>query len=678
MKDLPVAQTRTIAIVGHTGSGKTTLLDALLFKLGASDRLGSPAAGTSAADWNDEEKERKITIWSKPFTARYEARDGKPVNFVFIDTPGYADFVGQLTAATAVADAALVVIDAASGIQVGTTRAWRRLEALNLPRGIVITGLDKENVDFNAVLARIQDVWGRKCAPIEIPTRDRRRIIDIIEGQIPDEIANEAEQAISVLEEDAAEEDDALLEKYLGGEHLTHDELVAGLRVAVRRGHLVPVFEVEPLQGIGVSELLEELYHLFPSPLDREIKDADGRAVDPSPDAPLAAQVWRSVNDPYVGQLSFLRIFGGTLRADSELYNVNKGQKERIGFVHVVNGRKDISVTEAHAGDIVALPKLKFTQNGDTLCAPGASIRFAPIEYPRPVMSVAVAPKSAGDDDKISIGLQRVAEEDPTLRVERDKETKELILSGMGDIHLDIAVGRMKKRSNVEVVLSTPKVPYKETITAPAEGHYKHKKQTGGRGQYGEVYIRLTPMSPGETEWFEDALVGTNVPRNFVPAIQKGLLEGMSRGVLAGAPVVQTKVTIYDGSHHEVDSSEIAFKIAAARAFTDGMKNARPVLLEPIMNVRITVPDQYLGDVTGDLNHKRGRILNITAEAGLQVIEAEIPQAEMFKYSSELRSLTHGQGSFEAAFARYDTVPNHVAQKVIADAQKNKQAETEV
>ncbi|MCS6771554.1 MAG: elongation factor G [Kiritimatiellae bacterium] len=677
MKDVPVSQTRNIVFVGHTGSGKTTLIDALLFKLGASDRLGSPAAGTSAADWSDEEKERKITVWAKPFSVRYQAKDGKPVHFVFIDTPGYADFVGQQIAALAAADAALLVIDAASGIQVGTTRAWRRLEALGMPRGIVITGLDKENVDFKTTLSRIQDLWGRKCVPIELPTGDRHQIVDIIEGQIPSELKDDAEQAMSVLEEDAAEEDDALLEKYLGGEHLSHDELVGGLRVAIRRGHLVPVFEAEPLQGIGISELLEELYHLFPSPLEIERKDAEGRGIDPSPEAPLAAQVWRTVNDPYVGQMSFLRIFGGTLKSDSELFNVNKGQKERIGFVHVVNGKKDVSVTEAHAGDIVALPKLKVTQTGDTLTSPGQVFRLPSIEFPQPVMSVAVVPKTSGDDDKIGIGLQRIAEEDPTLKVERNMETKELILAGMGDIHLDIAVSRMKKRSNVDVTLSTPKVAYRETITARAEGHYKHKKQTGGRGQYGEVYIRLEPMAPGETEWFVDALVGTNVPRNFLPAIQKGLLEGMSRGVLAGAPVVNTKITIYDGSHHEVDSSEISFKIAAARAFTDGMLKAKPVLLEPIMNVKITVPDRYMGDVTGDLNHKRGRILNVSAEGGFQIIEAEIPQAEMFRYSAELRSLTRGEGSFEASFARYDVVPTHIAQKVIAEAQKNKQAEAE-
>lgn len=677
MKGIPVAQTRNIVIVGHTGSGKTTLLDAILYKLGANDRLGSPAAGTSAADWTEEEKERKITIWAKPFTAKYDAKDGKSVNFVFIDTPGYADFVGQLAAAVAVADAALVVVDVAAGIQVGTTRAWRQLEALGVPRGIVLTGLDKENVNFDSALAKVQELWGRRCVPIELPTADRKTIVDLIESPIPPELESRASEAKSLLEEDAAETDDALLEKYLGGEHLSHDELVSGLRNAVRLGKIVPVFEAEPLLGIGLTELLEELYHLFPSPLDTEVKDAEGRKVDPSPDAPMVARVWRTVNDPFVGQLSFLRIYGGTLRADTEILNANKGQKERIGFIHIVNGRKDVSVEEAHAGDIVALPKLKVTQTGDTLTAIGQTFRFPPIAFPQPVMSVAVTPKTSGDDDKIGVGLQRIAEEDPTLKVERNQETKELILSGMGDIHLDVAVSRMKRRSNVDVLLSTPKVPYRETITAPAEGHYKHKKQTGGRGQYGEVYIRLRPMQPGETEWFEDALVGTNVPRNFLPAIQKGLLEGMARGVLAGAPVVNTKVTIYDGSHHEVDSSEISFKIAAARAFTDGMLKAKPVLLEPIMNVKITIPDRYMGDVTGDLNHKRGRILNVTADSGFQIIEAEVPQAELFRYSAELRSLTRGEGTFEATFARYETVPSHIAQKVIAEAQKHKQAEAE-
>lgn len=677
MKDIAVGQTRNLVIVGHNNSGKTTLLDALLFKLGANDRLGSVAAGNSAADCNDEEKDRKITIWAKPFTVTYKARDGNAVNFVFVDTPGYADFYGQVSTAVGMADAALLVINAAAGIQVGTSRAWRLLESFNLPCGIVITGLDKENTDFEATLSAVQSAWGAKCVPLEFPTHNRKEIIDIIEGQIPDELSAAAASVKGTLEEDAAEEDDALLEKYLGGDHLTHDEMIAGLRIAVQRRHVIPVFEAEPLQGIGISELLEELYHLFPSPLDSAMRDQNGAVLDASAEAPLVAQVWRSVNDPFVGQLSFLRIYGGTLRSNAELYNSTKGQKERIGFVHVINGRKDIAVTEAHAGDIVALPKLKFTQTGDVLCSVGHQIQLAPLRFPQPVMSTAIAPRAAGDDDKIGAALQRIAEEDPTLRVERNAETKELILAGMGDIHIDVAIGRMKKRSNVEVVLSVPKVPYKETISSPSEGHYKHKKQSGGRGQYGEVYLRLSPIPPGEKEWFEDALVGTNVPRNFLPAIQKGLHEGMERGVLAGAPVVQTKVTLYDGSHHEVDSSEVAFKIAAARAFSEGMQKAKPILLEPIMNVRITVPDRYMGDVTGDLNHKRGRIVNMESDAGLQVIVAEIPQAELFRYSTELRSLTHGEGSFESVFSRYETVPPNVAQKIIAEAQKNRQAEAD-
>ena len=670
MKDIAISDTRNVVLVGHTGSGKTTLLDAILYKLGINDRLGQTSSGSSAADWTDEERERKISIWSKPFCASHKTHGGKKMNLVLMDTPGYADFYGSMVAATAVADAALVVVDAAAGIQVGTNRAWRRCEALGLPRGIVISGLDKENVNFEETLARIQEVWGKRCVPVELPTHDRRKIIDILEDQIPDELHDEAEQVRSTLEEDAVEEDDKFLEKYLSGEHLTPEELTAGLRVAVKRGHLVPVFEAEPLQGIGVEQLLEEIYRLFPSPLDREVKDAAGNTIDARPEAPFCAHVWRSVNDAFVGALTFLRIYGGTLKADSEIHNATKGQKERIGFVHLVNGKKTESISEAHAGDIVALAKLKITSTNDSLCAIGKNIKFEPIEFPHPVMTLAVTPKTAGDDDKIGIGLQRVAEEDPTLRVERNAETKELILAGMGDIHLETAVARMKKRSNVDVLLNTPKVPYRETITMKAEGHYKHKKQSGGRGQYGEVYIRLTPMANGEAEWFEDALVGTNVPRNFLPAIEKGLLEGMSRGSLAGYPVVNTRVTVYDGSHHEVDSSEIAFKIAGMRAFSEGMAKAKPVLLEPIMNLKITVPDRYMGDITGDLNHRRGRILGINNENGLQVIEADMPQSEAFRYSSELRSLTQGQGSFEATFSRYDIVPSNVAQKIIATSDR--------
>lgn len=675
MKDVAVADFRNIVLLGHTGAGKTTLLDAVLHRLGVTDRQGSTAAGTSFADWTDEEKDKKISTWAKPFQTAYAARNGRKYGLCFIDTPGYADFIGQMFAATTIADAALIVVDATSGIQVGTHRAWRRCEQLGLPRGIVITGLDKENASFENTLKQIQEIWGRKCVPIELPTHDRREIIDLIESEIPAELKEEAEKAKSVLEEDVAEEDDALLEKYLGGEHLTHDELVDGLRVAIKRCHVVPVFEVEPLQGIGIRDFLEEVAHLMPSPLDHEVRDLDGQVLDASPEAPFSAHVWRTVNDPYVGQMSFLRVYSGTIRSDSEFFNATKGQKERIGPLHVVNGRKDEVAEEAHAGEVIALPKLKFTAMNDSVCAVGRTTRFAPVEFPPPVMSLAVTPKTAGDEDKIGVGMHRVAEDDPTLRFERNTITHELILSGMGDIHLDLTVQRMKKRSNVDVVLNTPKVAYQETVTGKAEGHYKHKKQSGGRGQYGEVYIKIEPRYDGDSEWFVDGIVGTCIPRNFLPAIEKGLLEGMARGALAGYPVVNAKVTVYDGSSHDVDSSEVAFKIAAARAFSEGVLKAKPVLLEPIMNLRVVFPDKFMGDITGDLNHRRGRILGVESDAGLQVITAEVPQAETFRYASELRSITHGEGTFELSFNRYDIVPGNVAQKVIAASDRKQQVE---
>lgn len=675
MKDVAVGDFRNLVLLGHTGAGKTTLLDAVLHRLGVSDRQGSSAAGTSFADWTEEERDRKISTWAKPFQAPYVATNGTKYGLCITDTPGYLDFVGQMVAATAVADAALVVVDAMAGIQVGTHRAWRRCEELQLPRGIVITGLDKENADFAKTLAQIQEVWGRKCVPIELPTHDRHAIIDIIESEIPAELKEEAEKAKNVLEEDVAEEDDALLEKYLGGEHLTHDELVNGLRVAIKRCHLIPVFEVEPLQGIGIKDFLEEVCHLMPSPLDHEVTDAEGKKIDAGPDAPFSAHVWRTVNDAFVGQMSFLRIYSGTIKSDTEFFNASKGAKERIGPLHCVNGRKDELVMEAHAGEVIALPKLKSTEMNDSVCAVGQTVKYAPIVFPPPVMSLAVTPKTAGDDVKIGAGLGLAAADDPTLRVERNTETHELILSGMGDIHLDVAVTRMKKRSNLDVLLNTPKVPYKETITGRAEGHYKHKKQSGGRGQYGEVYLKIEPLHDGDKEWFVDGIVGTCIPRNFLPAIEKGLLEGMARGALAGYPVVNAKVTVYDGSSHDVDSSEVAFKIAAGRAFTEGVMKAKPVLLEPVMNLRVVFPDKFMGDITGDLNHRRGRILGVESDSGMQVITAEVPQAETFRYSSELRSITHGEGSFELTFNRYDAVPGNVAQKIIAASDRKVQVE---
>ncbi|HPV48036.1 MAG TPA: EF-Tu/IF-2/RF-3 family GTPase, partial [Kiritimatiellia bacterium] len=448
-------------------------------------------------------------------------------------------------------------------------------------------------------------------------------------------------------------------------------------RSSVVQTKCIPIFAVMARQSLGLDELMQGFGRLMPSPADRPVKDESGAEVNAAADAPLVAQVWRSINDPFVGQLTLARIWGGTLKENSEIFNATKEQKERVGTIYFTNGKKNDPTPEAQAGDIVALAKLKSTGLNDTLCAVGKPAKMAPIVFPNPVASFAVMPKNQGDEDKLGQGLSRIADDDPTIHVQRNDETRELIITGMGDVQIDVAMERMKVRSKVEVTLSTPKVAYRETVTTKGEGHYKHKKQSGGRGQYGEVYLRIEPLRPGVEHWFVDGIVGTSIPRNFLPAIEKGLVEGMTRGAVAGYPVVNTMVTVYDGSSHDVDSSEIAFKIAARTAFKDGMAKAKPVLLEPIMNIRVTIPAEFMGDCTGDLNHKRGRIMGMDAEDGMQVIVAEVPQAEVFKYSSELRSMTGGRGSFEISFNRYDIVPSNVAQKVIAEAAKNKQAEEE-
>ena len=672
MKDIPIADVRNFVLVGHTGSGKTSLVDALLYKLGVNDRLGNPGDGTSAADWTDEEKNRKITVWAKPFDAVWRPKGGKALRLAMLDTPGYADFYGQVVAATSVADAAVLLVDATAGVQVGTVRSWKRCEALNLPRAIVVTGLDKENADFAATVAALQDVWGARCEVVTFPTDDKKGVVDALAAT-----GGPADEIRAKLTDVAAESSDELIEKVLGGETLTADELSSGLRASVAQAKFIPIFAVMARQSVGLDELLSGFARLMPSPADRPAKDAAGNAVDPSATAPLVAQVWRSINDPFVGQLTLARIWGGTLREKSEIFNATKEQKETVGTFYFLNGKKQETVPEAQAGDVVALAKLKATGLNDVLCAPGKPVQLPPIVFPNPVVSFAVHPKTQGDEDKLGQGLHRVAEDDPTLHVQRNDETHELIITGIGDVQIDAAMDRMKTRSKVEVTLSTPKVAYKETVTAKGEGHYKHKKQSGGRGQYGEVYLRIEPMKPGVEHWFVDGIVGTSIPRNFLPAIEKGLVEGMTRGAVAGYPVVNTMVTVYDGSSHDVDSSEIAFKIASRTAFKDGMSKARPVLLEPIMNIRVTIPGEFMGDCTGDLNHRRGRIMGMESEDGMQVIVAEVPQAEVFKYSSELRSMTGGRGSFEMSFNRYDVVPANVAQKVVAEAAKNKQAEEE-
>ncbi|MBN1556683.1 MAG: elongation factor G [Lentisphaerae bacterium] len=657
--------------MGHTSSGKTTLIDALLHKLGANDRMGSVDAGTSTADYTDEEKARKITVSAKPFTADYQA-GGKTTRMVMIDTPGYQDFYGQVICAAHATETAVIVVDASSGVQVGTRRAWRCAENRGLARAVVVTGLDKENTDFEKTLEGIQTALGKACLPVGLPLPDGS-VADVLGQAAPEAAAGRVEEARSSLVDLAAETDDALIEKFLGGETLSADELAGGLRRAVLHGSLTPVFVCQPLTGAGLEALLEGAARLFPAPGESAIKDADGNTVAAGEADPLCARVWRSVNDPYVGQLSFVRVFGGTLKSDSEVLNAGRGQKERVGGLLRVNGKQQDSVDQAVPGEIVALAKLKATGLGDTLCGVGQSIMLPAMRFPSPVTFQAVTAKTQADEDKIGTALARVCEEDPTLEVERNTETRQMVLKGLGDVHIDVAVSHMKRRSNVDVLLETPKVAYRETVTAQGEGHYKHKKQSGGRGQYGEVYLRVDPKAPEDEDWFVDAVVGGVIPGNFMPAVQKGLVEGMRSGAVAGYPVTNVKITVYDGSYHDVDSSEIAFKIAAARALKEGLSNAKPVLLEPIMTVRVTIPDAHMGDVNGDLNQRRGRIMGMQPEAGMQVITAEVPMAELFRYAAELRSMTGGQGSFEMEPARYEVVPQMVAQKVVAETQREKQ-----
>lgn len=672
MKNIPIDGVRNFALMGHTGSGKTSLVDDILFKLGVVDRAGSPENGTSVADWTEEEKAHQMTIWSKPFDGVYTAASGRIRRLVMLDTPGYADFIGGMIAAAEVTDAGLITLDATSGIQVGTVRAWRACERRNLPRGIAVTGMDKEGADFERSLSLIQSHWGEaRCVPVVLPTSDGKGSIDVLNTpivEVPDDLRDRVKSIKDHLIELAAETDDSLIEKYFNGEELTADEFSDGIRKAVHDALLIPVFATSAKADFGVKEMMDSISRLFPSPHDYPVSCAEGNQISAEEDQPFSGQVWRCFNDPFIGQMTFLRVYSGVLRPGMEVFNSVKGVKEKISTILYVDGKNTKEAAEAKAGDIVALTKMKNTFLNDTLCASGSSILFAPIVFPSPVTAYAVHPKARGDEDKIGIGLHRAAEEDPSIRVDHNKETHELVVWGMGDLHLDVTLEHIKNRSNVDLEHSTPKVVYMETITGPAEGHYKHKKQSGGRGQYGECYIRISPQSDVGDAWFVNKLVGGSIPGNFVPACEKGFVEGLNKGPLVGAKVIGVRVELYDGSYHDVDSSEVAFKIAGSHALHAAIQKAHPTLLEPIMSVKVFVTERFMGDVSGLLNAKRGRIVGMGQDDGLQVIEADVPQSEMFRFCSELRSLTGGQGSFEMGFSRYEPVPSMIAQQVISQA----------
>ena len=687
MKQYATDKLRNVALVAHGGAGKTSLAEALLFHSGATKRLGSVDEGTSILDYDPEEVKRKISI-----TASVAPAEWKNHKINVLDTPGYFDFAGEVIGSLRVADGCVVVVCANSGIEVGTEKVWSYADDYNLPRMIFVNKLDRENADFTKVLGQLQEVYGPQVIPIQLPigqSENLKGLVDLVkmkaliynngkveETEIPAELQGDVETYREALIEAVAVTDDELAMKYLEGEPLTQDELEKALGEGTRTRQVIPVLCGSAMTGAGVDTLMDYCMHCLPAP--NEVGDVKGN--DPatgaeitqqqSADASLSALVYKTMADPYVGRLTLFRVYSGVLKSDSQVHNSTRQIDERIGQVFLIKGKEQIPVDVVVAGDLAAVAKLQDTTTGDTLCAKNGQIKLPPVEFPQPSLTMSVQPKSKGDEDKIASGLNRLQEEDPTFTVTRVPETGQTVVSGMGDMHLEIVASRLASKFGVEVELDTPRVPYKETIKGTADVQGRHKKQSGGRGQYGDVFIRMEPLPAGSGYEFVDAIFGGSVPRQYIPAVDKGIQEALVEGVLAGYPVVDVKVTLYDGSYHSVDSSEMAFKIAASMAFKKAFAEAQPILLEPIMNVEVTVPDAYMGDIIGDLNKKRGRIAGMDPQHGQQVIKAQVPQAELFRYATDLRSITQGRGSFTMTFDHYDEVPSHIAEQIIAESRE--------
>ncbi len=667
---------RNVAVIGHRTCGKTILCDAMLFNGNATSRIGSIDGASTISDYTEEEKSRQISISASALHCKWDNA------FLFlIDTPGSADFFGEVISALRVCDNAVLVVDGLSGVEVGTAKLWKLLENEGIPALIFVNKLDKENADFYKIVANLVEVFGKKCIPIQFPVgkeKDFSGVVNLLTGKgldsAPDDVKEKVESYREKLVEAAAETDDSLIEKYLEGATLTKEEVSQGLKKGILSKNVVPILCGSAEKNIGIGDLLDTIATVGPSPADFvDVKDSKHKIVKPETGAPFSALIFKNVTDPFVGQLTYFRVYSGTLNSDSEVLNSTKGHKERFGRLYILQGKEQEDVQKLIPGCIGAVTKLKNTGIGDTFCSPSEKFVFEGIEFPKPVMAFAVHPRAKGDEEKVSNGLNKLAEEDPTLRVVRNVETKELVIEGNGDIHLEVVIERLKNKFDVDVDLSIPKVAYKETVKAKSEGHYKHKKQSGGRGQYAEVFLRLEPKGRGEGCEFVNEIKGGVIPTNFIPSVEKGVNSALLEGVLARYPVVDVKVTVFFGSFHTVDSSDIAFRIAAAKAFSDGMGKASPVLLEPIMNVSVTVSSEYMGDVTGDLNSRRGRILGMEPTGTLQVIKAQAPIAEMFKYSRDLRSMTGGRGTFEMEFSHYEEVPANIGQKIIEAAKKERE-----
>lgn len=675
---------KNIALVGHGGGGKTSLAEALLFGAGVTTRLGRVDDGNTVMDFEPEEIARKVTI-----STAFHQYPWKKHRINIIDTPGDANFFADTRSSLQGADSVVFVVDSVDGVKVQTEQGWDIADKLSLPRAIFVNKMDRERADFFQTVKDIADIFELKPIPIQIPIgaeESFRGVVDVMKakayvygndgkgtpGDIPAELEDQVASAREALIENIAEADDTLLEKYLDGQELNDAELLEGLRTGIRARSLVPVLCGSSTENIGVDLLSDFISACLPSPLERGPKsgiDPNTREpiqVKPEPEEPFSGLVFKTVADPYAGRLTILRVYSGTLTADSGFFNASKGVKERFGQLLQMAGKEQKAVTSAGPGDIVAIAKLKETMTGDTVCSEGFKIHFESLKPPPTIISYAIAPKSKGDEDKVFGSLSRLLEEDPTLKIDRNAETKQIVISGMGQIHIETMVEKMRRKFGVEVTLSPPKIPYKETIKKAAKGVvYRHKKQSGGRGQFAEVHFDVFPMPEGKGFEFDEALVGMNVPRNFVPAVEKGILEAMPSGVLAGYPVVDVKVRFFDGKSHEVDSSEMAFKIAASMCFKKGLQEATPTMLEPIMKLTVVVREDFMGDVIGDLNSRRGKVLGMEVKGKNQLIQALVPMAEILRYAPDLTSMTGGRGSFTSEFDHYAEVPLHIIQKVI-------------
>jgi elongation factor G len=687
MKQFQPEDIRNVVLLSHSGAGKTTLSEAILFTAGEISRLGKVDAGSTTSDYDPDEVKRKISINLSLLPCQWQ---DKKVNI--IDTPGYADFAGEVRAAIRVSEAAIIVVSAASAIEVGTEQAWAYCEEAGLARIIFINKMDRENANFQKSVEQLQASFGSKCLPLQLPVgahESFKGIVDLLSlkyyagekgeaEEIPAEVKGQADTMREKMIETIAEVDDVLIEKYLGGEEIGAEELVNGLKQAVMSGKIVPILTGSGLQNVAAGKLLDAVCSYLPSSKDAKIittEDSKTKDVEAGAESPLASLVFKTTADPYVGKLTYFRVFSGSIDSNSHIWNVTQNGEERIGQLFVIKGKNQEAVEKIGAGDIGAVAKLGITVTGDTLGSQEKPLKIEPVTFPASVYNVAVHPRTKADLDKLGSALARLTEEDPTLHIHRDADTSETILSGMGDTQLDVAAEKMQRKFGVGVELTMPKVPYKETITQPSKAEYKHKKQSGGHGQYGHVRLELTPLKRESGNEFVSTVVGGSIPKNYIPAVEKGVNEAIKEGVLAGFPVIDVKASVYDGSFHPVDSSEICFKIAGSGAFRRGLSEGSPILLEPIMSIKIIVPNDFTGDIISDLNTKRARVQGMNPSDGSNVIEAQAPLAEVLRYAIDLKSITQGKGTFSMEASHYEEVPTHISQKIIAEREAKREAE---